>query len=365
MVEFPGEVRRALEEACRADAIFGQLLGSENRVTLLSVGGSDRMFFRVRGKNVFSTISGTVVLLFDARRDRLREYFAAEAQLRKVGLFPPEVIAGDVERGIAVLEDVGDASLFRMERARTKARTEAYRAALAALSVMAEVREEVFRGDPVLGRRRFDQEALRYETRYFAREVLGRWLGWATERMASLDAEFDALAEEVARGPYALMHRDYQSQNLHWRFDSHRHTGRKRRWKTSLERLAILDFQNLTWGPGLYDLVSLVRDPYVRLGRQRQVRLVRTFLADLPNGHALLKMDAGSFKRLYLATALQRHLQACAAYVYLSRVAGKRAFGTHLGSGLRLALEDARSLGSFPGIQRTLEIALEQIQGAG
>jgi aminoglycoside/choline kinase family phosphotransferase len=355
------KIQLALAQAVEKDPESEIFLARHNRVTPLTAGGSDRVFVRLRGRGAREFGADSVVLLIDSKGDRLGEYLRALAILTKVGLYPPEFIAGSARIGLVVLEDVGADSLYRLERAGKGTRTTVYDAAIEALRVLASVPGDRFRSDPVLGCRRFDVNALREETKYFAREVLGRRLGWSPERAAKLDTEFDLLAAEVSRGPYALMHRDYQSQNLHWRAavraSGRRHLPAAPR-KNALGRLAILDFQNLTWGPALYDLASLVRDPYVSLRPPRQLRLVRIFLEGLPESHSLEAMNAERFERLYFSTALQRHLQACAAYVFLSRVRRKKAFAPYLAPGLALALEDARRLKDFPGVENALEVAL-------
>jgi hypothetical protein len=295
--------------------------------------------------------------LLDPNRERLIQYLAAQDFLRRIGLFPPEIRMAQPEAGVALLEDVGDASLFHLEKGdpRKRESRRAYHAAVAALGLLAITPEEEFRADPTLGSRRFDRSALRDETRYFSREVLARFLGWTPERIAHLDHEFDALADEVSQGPYALMHRDYQSQNLHWRFPDEGSEGspgnpRLDPPENGLARLAILDFQNLTWGPALYDLVSLVCDPYVLLSAGRRQRYLEVFRRALPPDSPVAQMKIADFQRLFWATALQRLLQASAAFVYLSRVAGKPAFAAYLQPALTQA---RRALWHLPELKKT------------
>ncbi|MHA2621129.1 MAG: hypothetical protein V2G42_05920 [bacterium JZ-2024 1] len=360
MLDLPEQVRRVLDTVKDCDPRLASLWKGRYRVSTLTAGGSDRIFYRIcpADTKVFSTRS--FVVLCDPDRDRLSHYLSARDLLVRIGLYPPALITAIADSGIAVLEDVGSNSLFFLESVGRISKYKAYISAILALTVMAQVPHEQFSADPIVGNRRFDVNALRDETRYFSREILMRWLGWSSEQVAELHSEFDALAQEVANGPYGLMHRDYQSQNLHWRFAPRsRHANAAPSETTSLlQRLAILDFQNLTWGPALYDLVSLVRDPYISLHSGRQDLLVARFRDALPAHHPLKALDFRHFRRLYHATALQRHLQACAAFVHLSRVKGKKIFSGFLVPGLRLALEDTWCLANFPRLQSVLESAL-------
>ena len=68
--------------------------------------------------------------------------------------------------------------------------------------------------------------------------------------LAFMDADVDhldelALAEKVAAQPLALIHRDFQSQNI----------------LTGGDSVGLVDFQGMRWGPVAYDAVSLKVDP--------------------------------------------------------------------------------------------------------
>ena len=97
---------------------------------------------------------------------------------------------------------------------------------------------------------------------------------------ASLEPYLISIAENVARHPYVLCHRDYHGQNIHVVNDA----------------LYLIDYQDLRMGPDTYDLASLLRDRGVAriLGREAELELVDYYGAD---------------RRRYFETLLQRSIK--------------------------------------------------------
>ena len=224
------------------------------------------------------------------------------------GLPVPRVYAADLPRRVVLLEDVGDESFeARLRVTAPEAWTSPYGAAV---DLLAEFQRRCRRRDGEAPARvhqaRFTGELLRWELDHFREwglEALRGPLRPSARR--ALDAHFDALASSLARSPYEVVHRDYQSRNLHWRGTE----------------LVLLDFQDAFQGPALYDLVALLNDGYVEVPGPLE-EAMRSRFADV-----LGPFDDG----LYEATVVHRKLKDAGRFVYIDRVRGDASFLPHVG----------------------------------
>lgn len=273
--------------------------------------GSDRRFWRLSGPG-FSAVA----LQSDrgeVEDDEFRRHREIGAFLRARDLGSAEVLAEDAAANTMLMEDLGGDTLHRLAtRPETPPERLAavYRLAVDHLLKLQAFTEEARAGCPPAVDRCLDQDALRAETTYFQeRFLLGvHGLDAADDRLAALFAE---LARLVANQPLVLIHRDFQSQNIHLKEG----------------RLRLVDYQGMRLGPLGYDLMSLVFDPYVDLPDALR--------EDLLQGFCLRAGPAPEQVRCWaLAAGLQRLMQALGAYGFLGLVRGKREFLAHIPRGL-------------------------------
>src|SRR3569623_2017074 len=97
----------------------------------------------------------------------------------------------------------------------------------------------------------YDRALLLREMKLFPEWFLGRHLGIIVDerRQMALRAAFDYLATSALAQPRVWVHRDNHSRNL---------------MVTAVAHPGVLDFQDAVAGPVTYDLVSLLRDCYIR-----------------------------------------------------------------------------------------------------
>ena len=107
------------------------------------------------------------------------------------------------------------------------------------------------------------------------------------------------LADNIARHPYVLCHRDYHGQNIH----------------IYNNKLYLIDYQDLRMGPDTYDLASLLRDRGVAriLGEETELELI-DYYADwrvhgFPARSPLPQGERRSMRRRYFETLLQRSIK--------------------------------------------------------
>jgi|GEM_PF-470101 len=280
-------------------------------VRLLAGDGSSRRFARV-----FLTASTRVVLhapqgdrqpaaIYPRRADEAApdendSYVYVAEVLRRIGVRTPRIETFDRARGLLVLEDLGDTTLFARLRLSDLADADRARLLTGAIEVLLRM-QAVPPGEPFdtnrVGAVPYDVDfVLAYEAGYFHREMVCD--------LAQLEIPFEDLSAEAARvahealdgAPRVLMHRDFQSRNL---------------MVTPDGELALIDLQGARLGPPEYDLASLLLDPYTNLSGVLREALLDRYVA----AHAPAERDG--IHRRFRACGINRMMQALGAYAYL------------------------------------------------
>ncbi len=247
--------------------------------------------------------------------------FVAKARvLRAAGVHVPTVHAVDYDRGYMVLEDLGDRLYLPLLN--TDTADSLYDAAEETLVAIqgAAPDPDVFAS--------YDQSLLQQEMALFPEWFVGRLLGVelnAGERRL-LEDTFATLVSAALAQPQVVVHRDYHSRNLLWMPGG---------------RVGVVDFQDAVVGAFSYDLVSLLKDCYIRwpaaMVRQRALGFLRGAWRRLRGG------DAGVDDRQLLAwfhlMGLQRHLKVLGIFARLWLRDGKARYLDDLPLVLRYTLE--------------------------
>ena len=185
------------------------------------------------------------------------------------------------------------------------------------LDILVKLHTDVSRNSadcPLLASRVFDYEHLRWETGYFTERFVSGLLEMTITDERKLDEEFHRLAKTVDSFPKAIVHRDFQSQNI---------------MVTRNGPPRVIDYQGARMGPPAYDLASVLWDPYYRLDEAMQERLI-TYYIEARKTASSHSLDENEFRYSLLLCRLQRHMQALGAYGFLSRVKGKKYFLKHI-----------------------------------
>ena len=140
----------------------------------------------------------------------------------------------------------------------------------------------------------FSTELYQWEHKQFTRHFLGRYLKLSSAEISGIEKELAGVSRELSGLPQVLVHRDLQSSNV------------------ILKKGVpyFIDFQGMRFGSAVYDLASLLYDPYMELTEKS-----RTLLFDYYCANASL--EAFDYKLFRLA-AVQRLAQALGAYANLS-----------------------------------------------
>ena len=278
---------------------------------LISGDASFRRYYRAQGK-----------IWVDAppQTEKNEEFVRNAAALLQAEIPAPEVYAVDLEQGFLCVSDLGDVSLLsRLDGASVchwyGQAIEQLLPAIATMPLEVEPFDEVF---------------MARENNIFPEWLLGHHLGLTLDarEQALLDETFAGLTQNNLAQPQVVMHRDFHSRNLMVLAD---------------ERLAVIDFQDMVLGPLTYDLVSLLKDCYVRW----PLPLVRELTAQgyraYQRAGLLTNMSEAQFNRCLALTGMQRHLKAAGIFCRLHHRDGKSGYLKDIPRTLYYVLEVAQA----------------------
>jgi aminoglycoside/choline kinase family phosphotransferase len=261
---------------------------------------SFRRYFRMELED------GSTRIAMDAppAQEDCRPYVQIATALEALGMHVPHIYAQDLEQGFLLLSDLGSELYLDLLKADTAERL--YGDALSALLIIQS-------GGPREGLPPYDRKLLLQEMELFREWLVGRQLGLHLnpDEQRMLDTVFTFLADSALAQPQVCVHRDYHSRNL---------------MRTPAPSPGILDFQDAVVGPVTYDLVSLLRDCYIRWPREQvQAWAMDYYLQALQSG-VLEKEHEGEFLRWFDLMGVQRHLKAAGIFARLNQRDGKPGY---------------------------------------
>jgi len=222
--------------------------------------------------------------------------------LQQAAIPAPVVHAVDLDQGFLCVSDLGDEMLLaRLEPASVR---EWYGKAIALLPAIARIELPL---EP------FDAEFMARENSIFPEWLLGKHLGLTLDgaEQTLLQETFALLTRNNLAQPQVVMHRDFHSRNLMVLPD---------------ESLAVIDFQDMVRGPLTYDLVSLLKDCYVRWPLSLVNDLMALGYQHYRTADLLGGMDEARFRSALALTGMQRHLKAAGIFCRLYHRDGKSGY---------------------------------------
>ena len=292
----------------------------------LGARGSDRSFWRL----VYGDERAIAIEYDDAKRPENARYASHAGVLDAAGVPVPRVLADLPDLKVLALEDLGDDSLEAQATQKSADLVKLYTPVVKALRTMHEKGTEAALAkkgtvlEPSFGPDLYAWERDLFET-YCVKARYGY------EKLPDdVRQELEGVAAELAGQVPVLVHRDFQSSNVLFRKDG---------------SFAFIDFQGMRLGPAVYDLASLLYDPYVPLEEKDRLALAKLYPAP--------KLALG---------AVQRLVQALGAYGRLASV-GQPRFARHVPRALQnlLAAADEADLDALGGFVEDL-IAKEEMR---
>lgn len=297
-------------------------------------GGSDRMFFRLK------TEESKIIMCASKDAADFERFLRIGKFLDELNLGVPKIYNSSSERHVVIMEDLGDDILFNRINSGIpeEEMKNLYRQIIEWLvdfqswtygKYCPEGQEEQGK----VGIRIFDFNYLRWETAYFSENFLVNFCGISKDDVDKLDDELCQLAEEALAQPQVMIHRDFQSQNILFKDG----------------KVRIVDFQGARIGHIAYDLMSLLKDPYVSLSRKLRNSLIDHYFDIFRKSRLAGVFD---FNRVELAkfaatAALQRNMQALGAYGFLGLKKGKKEYLKHIPRGLEYLKDGLQEFQKF------------------
>lgn len=176
---------------------------------------------------------------------------------------------------------------------------------------------------------RFLLEEMNLMTEWYLKAYLDTTLECLDGRM--LLESFSLIAKEVLSQPQGIfVHRDYHARNL--MIDSN-------------DEIVVIDFQDAREGALTYDLVSLLRDAYVKLDKRELRRLILLF-RDLKG----IDVDDETFIRWFDFTGLQRHIKILGIFARLAIRDDKKRYLQDIPMTLKYILEVGQKYPELDGM---------------
>ncbi|HIF50636.1 MAG TPA: aminoglycoside phosphotransferase [Thiotrichaceae bacterium] len=157
----------------------------------------------------------------------------------------------------------------------------------------------------------YDEALLRREMQLFSEWLLGKHLELelSDAQNKSIAALFDLLVENALEQPQSFVHRDFHSRNL---------------MITADNNPGVIDYQDAVHGPITYDLVSLLKDCYIKWSKDEIDKWVDLYLQQQAEKGA--EINRQKFQRWFDLMGVQRHLKASGIFARLSHRDGKHGY---------------------------------------
>lgn len=136
---------------------------------------------------------------------------------------------------------------------------------------------------------RFELELFR---EWFIQKLLNLSLTPTTNKL--IEEVWSLLINDFTQQPQTIVHRDYHSRNLMILPDA---------------TLGIIDFQDAMQGPITYDLVSLIKDCYIKWDKSQREKWVTVFHAMIKDNDPNCRISLSQFNQQTDWTGLQRHIK--------------------------------------------------------
>ena len=219
----------------------------------------------------------------------------------------PRILEVNLEDGFLLLSDLGSRPYLDKLQEQPNSAPQLYDDAIDALSQM-QRRGSVFQNHLPP----YDEKLLRFELSLFHDWLCGTHLGieFSNDDEAYWSWLSDLLVANALDQPQVFVHRDYHSRNL---------------MVTDEDNPGILDFQDAVEGPLTYDLVSLLKDCYVKWPAEQIWQWALRFYNGL-DASQRDSVDEAQFRRYFELMGVQRHLKAAGIFARLNHRDGKSVY---------------------------------------
>ncbi|MCK5669196.1 MAG: phosphotransferase [Gammaproteobacteria bacterium] len=265
---------------------------------------SFRRYFRLEHNN-----ETFIVMDAPPEQENCVPFIDIAERLLAVNINVPRIIEKDLKQGFLLLSDLGDSQYLDAlteESVDDPYVNSLYQAAMQELVMMQQQADT--KNLPA-----YDEKLLLQEMELFRDWLLQEHIGMdlTVETQSMLDDVFKLLVNEALSQPSVFVHRDYHSRNLMLN-------------GTAGENPGVLDFQDAVEGPFTYDLVSLLKDCYIKWPAQQVRDWAKKYFEEIADEYP--DIDVTQFMRWFDLMGVQRHLKASGIFARLYHRDGKTGY---------------------------------------
>jgi aminoglycoside/choline kinase family phosphotransferase len=292
---------------------------------------STRSFYRLVGDQQPQPSSAVLVAYPADDRLEVERYQRTADWMRQAGVLVPEILS--VGKRSLLVQDGGE-HLLAEAGLGTDALGDCY---LQAAQIVVSIQRHGCEVDPPNGDWALNSERLMFEMHFMEQHALQGWLG-AGDGDRGRERLYERLVAAICELPVAVCHRDFHARNL----------------MVDPQGLLVLDFQDVMWGPQLYDLASLVWDNYCGVPDPVQEMSLRHYWSEMVAGDlpilgvaAVPDIPRGlppGARQAFCLVALQRHLKALGTFGYQITRAGRAGYEKYVAPTWRHARQAAVAL---------------------
>ncbi len=261
------------------------------KIEKLAGDASDRKFYRIS-----TSSKNYIVLLYPNPINKELNLFKVYQLFKASSLPISKILDIWFDEGVILLQDLGNESLQRYVK--TNNAEKVRRTYYQAISLIQKIQKEGGKNldsYPLAYHYELDKEKLLWELNFFIENYLQNFLGKKISRKEHkmYNDVFKKLLDLIDWQQMVLCHRDYHSRNLF----------------IVKDKIYMVDYQDTTLGPPLYDLASLLYDSYVQL----RIRLKNDLIQYAYNSNNY-GWSQEKFKTQLLLTSLQRNIKALGTF---------------------------------------------------
>jgi hypothetical protein len=296
--------------------------GPNPKIVQLAGDASTRRYYRI-----FLTDGGSAIIMSARDPAEVADFTTMTGLMKNLGADVPAILGAHA--ACLALEDLGDTHLQNHVAGTSEAEilTE-YRAVVDDLvRFQRAVSSFTPRSHPCWGRS-FDVEKLAWEVDFANTHFIRGYLRLSPNpaAMGAFGKEWERIIGDLASEMETLAHRDFHSRNI-MAVDG------RRVW---------IDYQDARMGRRLYDLASLLLDPYVALAPGVIEKLADHYYGRLvENGEA--PWDKARFQELFDLSGLQRIYKALGTYGYQTTARGADVYLPYIEPSMKTLLRISQS----------------------
>ncbi|MDA7826548.1 phosphotransferase [Porticoccaceae bacterium] len=258
-----------------------------------------RRYFRVNAK------PSVIAVNSPPKKEKNAEYVGLSLFLQSQGLITPKIHAVNFTHGYMLVEDFGY-TLFsqQLELVDPNALYDQAETELLKIQTATEKAPAISLHDDT----KIDQELALFE-QWFLNSLLNYQLN--KDEKALLASFFATIKSMAKEQPQVMIHADYHSRNL---------------MIIDQGKLGIIDFQDAMLGAITYDLVSLLKDCYVRWPESWVIERALGFKKHLESAGLLADIADSQFLKWFDFMGLQRHIKVLGIFSRLALRDSKRGY---------------------------------------